>query len=806
MSFAAMCVVNQISQIDDNLNEVDVQRTDPILPVSIGSKKALGLFDTGSKYSLMDLKYFKKVQHEVDFLPMPLVTLTSASGDKIKFHAHISCKMKFGEKTWRRIEFLVVDKVAPGQCLIGMQFMQQNGCEIGTSTKRIAFTKKTKPINADWGIVVKGEKGYFEAKYETKVNVVVNHISEVGKQVLIECVQKPNGLEMMDGLSVTSRDEKGRMVVPCVLTNMTNNKIHTNEIKFNVTEEDDIIVHSIFPTKEEDDKLEVSALKQIKVKPEKLAEVTKFVNEAADLSQLPKEYKQKYFDLLVEYETVFSRHHLDVGDCPIMPHKIELKDPTKIVNIPSYRMPHHLEKVAQQFVDEMLAAGVIRASNSPYSSPLMLVKKANADPRLPATTQFRLVHNYKALNENIQPSSYPLKNLYAMIDNVSQGTVYSVLDLSMGYFNQRLVDPLGATAFSVIDRGQMQYLRSPMGVNSSPSSFQMLIDYIFRGINRVYCYLDDIVVSTKDYEQNLVGLRAALFRMVKYKLKVNLRKAKFGALKVDYLGYEISDKSIQPGMRKTQSIISSRAPRTVRQIRQFIGLCSFFRKCIPNFSSISSPLNKLIRKDNPYLGGLLPEESLKSFRELQKALSSRPTLTPVDWHKDFIVTADTSGYAHGALLTQVHNGIKRPCAYASKMLSEAQTKKPAYDREKEGVRWAMKHFRPYLLGKEFLMRTDHKPLLALNKGNTDLLDNVSNDIRKYLPFKVEYVPGTKIPADHLSRPFPEESKIPEELKNNSFSELPRPYDMWDRRLRDPGYMNLKNKGQRVCAVNRVGTD
>ena len=186
------------------------------------------------------------------------------------------------------------------------------------------------------------------------------------------------------------------------------------------------------------------------------------------------EQKKDYLHVVNEYSDVFSNGKLDVGDCPIMPHVIKLKDPSQVVSIPPYRMPYHLQAVAADYVDNLLKANVIRKSTSPFSSPLMLVRKANADPAMAITQQYRVVHNYKKVNENIERCAYPLRNLYELIDNVSRGKVYTVIDLSQGYFNQRCIDPMGATAFSLPGKGHFEYIKSPMGINSSPAFFSKI--------------------------------------------------------------------------------------------------------------------------------------------------------------------------------------------------------------------------------------------------------------------------------------------------------------------------------------------
>ena len=125
----------------------------------------------------------------------------------------------------------------------------------------------------------------------------------------------------------------------------------------------------------------------------------------------------------------------------------------------------------------------------------MLVKKPDADPRKPLGEQYRLVHNYVELNKSIAPCSYPLRHLYELLDEVATGSVFSVLDLSQGFFQQSLIDPQEATSFSIPGYGQFTYCRSPQGLNSSPAYFQRLLNHVLRNISRVYVYIDDIVIS-----------------------------------------------------------------------------------------------------------------------------------------------------------------------------------------------------------------------------------------------------------------------------------------------------------------------
>ena len=270
----------------------------------------------------------------------------------------------------------------------------------------------------------------------------------------------------------------------------------------------------------------------------------------------------------------------------------------------------------------------------------------------------------------------------------------------------------------------------------------------------MYVYMDDVIISTSTHQTNIIYLKQTLQRFRKYKLKCNLQKTVFGSGRVEYLGYDISkEHGIRPGKMKTEAIKKCTPPTSVTEIKQFLGLCSFFRRVVPKFSEIAGPLTKLTRKSSGYKNGSLPSDAKSAFFNLQASLVTRPCVAPVDFNRPFILTVDTSQTAVGGILSQKGpDGHERACAYYSSLLSECDSRKSAFHREQLGILQALRHFKPYLFGKEFLLRTDHKPLAINSTGKLDVLDRIGEAIKQFQPFKMEYMKGSVIPADYLSRP------------------------------------------------------
>jgi hypothetical protein len=229
--------------------------------------------------------------------------------------------------------------------------------------------------------------------------------------------------------------------------------------------------------------------------------------------------KRRYLQVFCLNTDVFSIDKGDVGKCDIIKQQLTLIDKNKVCSTPPYRIPHHLLPIAHEYVDQLLSSDVIRLSKCPFSSLLMLVKKPGLkDSNTPIEEQFRVVYDYRKLNSLLIKDSYPMRNLFELIDEVGQGQIYSIIDLSQGFFNQSLTEDSKAyTAFGVPGKGYFEYNRSAQG--NSPASFQRLLDFITTGLPGVFVYLDNVVIVSKTYQQHQGQLRQLLSRFRKYGLK-----------------------------------------------------------------------------------------------------------------------------------------------------------------------------------------------------------------------------------------------------------------------------------------------
>jgi hypothetical protein len=634
-------------------------------------------------------------------------------------------------------EFLVVDNVKT-DCVLGIDFLCEQGIVLNAKTKSLMFDA---PETVAPSISL--EKSLKLAPRTAKtVKAKVENLKE-GTTVNGEWLFHPNSPLSMEGI-VKIQENNGMYTVVEI----------ENDSDFPLTIESDESL-GFLQVVQEGNLDEITSVRESYPKSEsKLTQIGRKISTDVDLSKLPTSVRSHYVQLLKSYYDVFSLNTYDVGHTNILPQDITLKDPSKIACTPPYRIPEHLRPVAHEYINNLARAGIIQRSMSPFSSPLMLVRKGDAKPEKPLVEQYRVVHDYRRLNENTVRDSYPMRNLYELLDSVAQAKVWSVIDLSSGFWNQHLSSKSRPfTAFGLPGAGHWEYTRSAQGLTNSPAAFQRLLDHVLEGIAGVYVYIDDVIICSEDHKSHLAILTQVFQRFRKYKLKCKLSKLQLGAGEVNYLGYNISrSHGIRAGAAKIAAVSRWSHPTSVTEIKQFLGLCSFFRRTIPNFAEIASPLSKLTRKDAKWDPPTLPLAAKEAFISLQKALCARPCLAPVNFDREFILTTDASGVGLGAILSQQNEfGKEHPCAYASRTLTEAEQKWAPTMLEHLAMVWGCRHFKPYLAGKHFRLRTDHQPLVSLNRVQGNVLQRMNAELDDYRPFTVEYLKGTSMPADALSR-------------------------------------------------------
>ncbi|CAK1597489.1 unnamed protein product [Parnassius mnemosyne] len=394
----------------------------------------------------------------------------------------------------------------------------------------------------------------------------------------------------------------------------------------------------------------------------------------------------------------------------------------------------------------MLDDDIIEKSSSEWSSPILLVPKKSE-----SSQKWRLVIDFRKLNENIVDDKFPLPNITDILDSLSGSIYFTHLDLQQGYYQVKLApESRKYTAFST-STGHYQLKRLPMGLKTSCSAFSrvMSIAMLGRAFEKCFIYLDDLITfgrSLATHNQNLIDV---FERLRKVNLKLNPAKCQFLKKKILYLCHVVTADGIAPDLEKTKVLDKFPVPQNADEVRRFVAFCNYYRKFVPSFATITMPLNNFLKRDVPFIWN---SDCENAFNFLKNALISPLILEYPDFGEssEFVLQTDASDLAVGAVLCN-KNG--KPIAYASRPLNKAEKNYPVIEKELTAIVWAVKYFRPYLFGRTFTVMTDHKPLIYLfgMKDPSSRLIKYRLILEEY-DFKIVYVKGkNNVIADALSR-------------------------------------------------------
>lgn len=513
----------------------------------------------------------------------------------------------------------------------------------------------------------------------------------------------------------------------------------------------------------------------------------KELDEGIRSENLNEEEKGALLNLLNKYKDVF---HMDdsapLSSTNAVQHKIRTKNDLPVYT-KSYRYPYFLKEEVQNQISKMLDQGIIRHSNSPWSSPIWIVpKKLDASGK----KKWRLVVDYRKLNDKTIDDRYPVPNITEILDKLGKCQYFSTIDLASG-FHQIEVAPedIEKTAFSV-DGGHYEFVRMPFGIKGGPASFQRYMDNILREHIGKTClvYMDDIIIYSTSLQEHLNNLKKILDTLRFYNLKVKLDKCEFLQKEVAFLGHLVTSEGVKPNPQKIEVINNWPIPKNEKELKGFLGVIGYYRKFIQDFAKIAKPLTQQLRKGETIQH---TKEFLSAFEKCKQILTSSHVLQYPDFSKDFVLTTDASKYALGAVLSQGPIGSDKPIAFASRTLTKTEENYSTIEKELLAIDWACKYFRPYLYGRKFKLYTDHKPLTyALNlKNPNDRIIKMKLRIAQYQCDPI-YKPGKQnVVADGLSR-IPQEDRLKNESieinanedESSSESETVSSADSCDERL------------------------
>ena len=436
----------------------------------------------------------------------------------------------------------------------------------------------------------------------------------------------------------------------------------------------------------------------------------------------------------------------DLGRNSDNPHLIKTGT-SKPISLRYYRTSPVLQREIERQIKELLRHGLIEPSRSKWRSPVLLVKKPDST--------FRLVCDYRNLNKVTEKESFPLPRLEDVWDLIGEKKpqYFSVLDLSSGFWQLELDEETKHKTSFVTRCGQYQWNVLPFGLTNSPITFQQTMNQVLGDLILTCCivYVDDIVVFSPDLETHLQDLQQVFDRLEQAGLKLKLSKCRFAVSKVKYLGHILSPEGISPNPEKVDVIKNYPTPKNVKQVRQFLGLCNYYRRFQKDYSQIAKPLQNLTKKDSEWVWSPACQ---RAFETLRNNLVTAPMLKYADMEKPFILTTDASSVALGYVLSQVDDeGVERVIEFAGRALRNSELNYSVTDKEGLGVVEGFNHFHSYLYGNFTTVITDHSALTYI-QNNTKITGRVARwaILLQNYDYEIIHRPGAEnTNADAISR-------------------------------------------------------
>lgn len=439
-----------------------------------------------------------------------------------------------------------------------------------------------------------------------------------------------------------------------------------------------------------------------------------------------------------------------------------------------YRVNPLVQEQIDKELDEMLRLGIVEPSSSPWSSPILLVKKKDG--------KFRFCVDYRKLNSVTVRDSYPLPQVSDILDKLRNAKYISSLDVKSAYWQVPVAESSRQyTAFTVPNRGLFQFRRMPFGLHNAPATWMRLLDSILGHDLQPNCfaYLDDVIVVTETFEQHLKVLDEVFRRLREANITVSLEKCQYCKPELIYLGYKIDKNGLHVDPSKVKAMLDIPIPTCVSEVRRVVGTFSWYRRFIPNFSSIISPLTSLLRKGSKFVWN---EQCDAAFRKMKEFLVSAPILSCPDYSRPFVVQTDASGYGIGAVLSQPYPEGDKVICYLSRSLNRCEKNYSTTQKECLAVIWALEKLRPYLELVQFTVVTDHYSLLWLQslKDLNGRLARWAVRLQQF-DFKLVHRPGKEhVVPDALSRAVPNIDALDLENDNPTFDSIPE--DRWYQKM------------------------
>ena len=748
----------------------------PEIVCKVNNVETLSLIDTGSQITSIAHSFFQ--QHFSD-QPLQeiakLLRIESVSGQNLPYHGYFECTISVPVTDSQNLHVTVPVLVVPNT-----KYNTSVPLLLGTNVLNLllTFPEPTAPslklavksLNLENRHLAKtcGVYGNVYAAEDMSVQPYSGKVSFGKATVAIPICQQ---------IALLQEHSESISIVP----SLVNIKHGSNSVPFEIFNDSDTVLHI---SKGD----QIANLHQASVQIEPSVDHSQFLD-SLEYSHLGESETVELKKFLVENRDVFAMNIQEMGCTDVVEHHIDLTDETPFKDKTRPIPPGMYEEV-RSHIAELLSAGVIQESQSPYSSNIVLVRKKDGS--------LRLCIDYRRLNTHSIRDSYNIPRIETLIDSLRGAKYFASLDLFAGYHQVKVFEPhRERTAFSTIC-GFYEHVKMPFGLKNSPSTFQRMMEKVLDGLIMNICavYLDDVIVYAKTKSELYDNLATIFDRFRNANLRLKPKKCKFFQDSVEFLGHQVSADGVQCSDKHIAAVSDWAEPKDVKELQTFLGFANFFRRFVPGFAHVANPLTQLLKghchKKRSYTKSKKSKSKsvsepapwqwgpaqIHAFNSLKSALCSPPCLAYPDFSKPFQLHCDASRVGLGAALYQTDDSGKlHPVAYGSRSLTGSERNYSAYKLEFLALKWAVTvKFTYYLYNNEFKIFTDHNPLVYLTtSAKLDALGHRWLAELSSYHFSIHYKPGIQNrDADALSRrpdPEKEQSECTNVVNPEIFKEL-----------------------------------
>ena len=734
------------------------------VPVVLEGQPVEAVIDTAAQITVLSTEFYHSLKDPPPLRESPGIKSAAVDGHMESWKCN-GVKFQIGT-----LHFVRDVEVAPitDKVLLGYDFLSDNGavlnledgtldlsCSSTSSSDHVASSDKEHPKVAPIKRNPSGE--FFTKKVELPRKLVVPPNSgRYFKARVVKPVRRNTCVVfqpdfLIDGLEIPAVLAKNGSEITLSVLNLTSRTLTlpAGTKLGTVTEavemiESEAITKSVnqVTTDSNSSEDQLKDLSSVKAKiPEHLQDL--FERSSHDLSD---SQAMEIGKLLIEFQDIFAKHALDIGCVPGIEHAIDTGDHPPIKQ-KFRRTPVSFEGEEEEHLGKLLGVDVIEPASSPWSSPPVLIRKKD--------NTVRYCLDYRALNKITVKDSFRIPSVEMCLDTLAGSVYFSTLDLASGYYNIKVKESDRCkTAFST-KFGDFQHVRLPFGLCNSPATFQRAMELILRGLcwKTVLAYIDDVIVLGSSFENHIANLRETFLRFRTFNLKLRPSKCDLCRKEAKFLGKVVSKDGVSICPKKLDVVQNWPVPKSRKDLESFVGYVNYHRSHVRGFAKLVAPLNDLIassRKTGVFQWDT-PHQT--AFDTLRDVLSSPPCLAFPMREGRFILDTDASDATIGAELSQIQDGVERTIAYASNSLIPAQRNYCTTRKELLAVIYFTRHFRHYLLGRKFTLRTDHNSLSWLMR-----FKNPEGQIARWLEelaqydIEIQHRPGKKHSnADALSR-------------------------------------------------------